>query len=223
MGIVARQKVPARRPVPAGNYFGVCVGVYDIGTQAGQKFGPRRQVVLQFELHRKKGPARDTEGAPLRIARFYNLAFNARANLRMDVERILDRTFSEAEAQAGFDIARLLGTVCRLTVAHQARPDGSVRDSIAAFHAPAPTDPSVVPEGASRVYELDPARPIPREVPDWIQRRIEASSEWQAARAGRPPAAEPTAEDRERSRNAAGCDQGAGWGHPTIHPEPVPF
>ena len=168
-------------------------------------------------------PARDAEGAPLRIARFYNLAFNARANLRIDVEQILGRTFSEAEAQAGFDVARLLETVCRLTVAHQARPDGSIRDIIAAFHAPAATDPSVVPEGASLVYELDPARPISREVPDWIRRRIEASTEWQAACAGRPPAAEPTAENRERSRNAAGCDHGAGWGHPTAHSEPVPF
>ncbi|MFO0892404.1 MAG: hypothetical protein U0790_25095 [Isosphaeraceae bacterium] len=39
-----------REPIAAGN-IGVVVGVYDLGTQEG-KFGPKHQVLLQFELSR---------------------------------------------------------------------------------------------------------------------------------------------------------------------------
>jgi hypothetical protein len=185
MAIVAKPTGESRTPVPAGNYFGVCVGVYDIGTQPSPLFGPKHQVVLQFELHRKKGVARGPDGQPLLIANFYNLSFSDKANLRVDVQKILGRTFSEAEAKNGFDVARLLETGCRMSVAHAIRDDGSVRDAIAAFMCLEPNDPELEPVSEATVYELDVTRPIPDRVPDWIQKKIQASGEWQAQH-GRP-------------------------------------
>jgi hypothetical protein len=180
VGIVAKQSGATRKPVPAGNYFGVCVGVYDIGTHSGGKFGPKYQVVLQWELHKKKGVCRNDEGDPLRISSFYNLAFGEKSTLRKHVEAILGRSFTEQEAKDGYDVTKLLDKACRLTVAHEDTENG-VRDQISAFMTLDEDDPQIKPVSDSVVYEMDPKKAIPDEVPEWIQKKVQESQEWVAA------------------------------------------
>ena len=207
MGIIARQNGEARKPVPAGNYFGVCVGVYDIGTQPGNKFGPKHQVILQFELHRKKGPARDEAGKPLLISKFYNLAFADKSTLRHDVESILGRSFTEAEAKRGYDISQLLEVDCRLTVHHAAREDGGVRDEIGTFMVCDDEDPKIEPVSDAVVYELTPGKEISDSVPEWVRKKIEACSEWRTAPQARPTAKVGSSGNPQRATAAAIADE----------------
>ena len=180
MAITAKSTGVARDPVPAGNYFGVCVGVFDIGTQEGGKFGPKHQVVIQYELHKKKGVCRDKEGNPLRISKFYNLAFSDKADLRKDCEKILNRKFTPEEAKEGYDVTQLVDQACRMTVANEEKEDGTIRDQIDSLMALDEDDPEIKPESSSVVYELDPGEEFPEDVPEWIQKMARKSQEWEA-------------------------------------------
>jgi hypothetical protein len=176
MAIKAKSSGAARKPVPAGNYFGVCIGVFDIGTQASQ-FGDKRQIILQFELHKKKGVCRNDEGHPLTISKFYNLAFNDKATLRKDVESMLGRKFTEDEAKAGYDVTQLLEQPVRLVVEHGTKADGSVKDGIKVFMPLDEDDNPPKVESNAVVYELNPDAEIPDTVPEWVAKKVNESKE----------------------------------------------
>jgi len=209
VGIVAKSTGEPRELVPAGSYFGAIIGVYDIGTQASQ-FGPAHQIVLELELHRKKGVCRDKNGKALTISKFYNLAFSDKANLRKDCEKILGRAFDEKEAKEGYDITQLLEKGCRLAIQHTPKADGSgQRDEISGFMPLDDDDPEIKIDSDSVVYEMDPSEDIPENVPKWIQKKILQAAEWVAANGGTPqnaPAAKPTAKVGNGKQTAKPAD-----------------
>lgn len=185
MAILAKTEFEPREFVPEGNYFGVCVGVYDIGTQPSDKYTPTHKVILQFELHRKKGICRGRDQKPITISGFYPLAFGQnqktkqKSKLRQAVEGILGRTFSDAESRAGYDITQLLEKGCRLKIAHDKNEKGeSLYDYIDTFMPLDEDDPTPQSESNCVVYELDPTTEIPAEVPVWVRKQIEKSQEW---------------------------------------------
>lgn len=196
MAITATSKGEAREFVPEGNYFGVCVGVFDLGTQPSEKYSPTHKVILQFELHKKKGVCRDRNNKPLLISGFFPLSFGKRkdgtkAKLRQAVEGILGRSFSDAEAKEGYDITELIDRACRLKVAHERDEKGNTTfDFIETFMPLDDDDPEIRPESDGVVYELDPASEIPDSVPEWIRKQVHKSEEWTKAhgKAGAPAA-----------------------------------
>lgn len=204
MAITAKSTGEPRELAPAGNYFGVCVGVYDIGTQPGGKFGPKHKVILQFELHKKKGPVRDSKNNPFRISKFYTLSLSDKADLRKDVEKVLGRKFSEEEARDGYDITELIDRACRLSIAHEDGEDGRTYDNIAAFMPCDEDDPEFRPESDGVVYELDPSAPIPDEVPEWVKKKAMQSQEWEKAHGKAPQNGTGKGKDAPRPKAAKG-------------------
>ena len=183
MAITAKSGGEARQLAPEGNYFGICTGVYDLGTQPSQKYEPTHKVLLEFELHKKKGPAVDKENRPLRVTGFYPLAFGKRKNgekakLRQAVESILGRTFTDEEAKSGYDVTQLAEVCCRLRVTHDSGEDGGNKYEVLSFQPLDEDDPEPKTEANITVYELDPQQEIPSEVPDWIKKMIRKSAEW---------------------------------------------
>jgi hypothetical protein len=184
MGLMAKSggNGEPRELVPAGGYFAVVCGVYDIGTQAGGMYGPKRQFVVTWELHKKSGPATDSQGRALTISNFYTLAFSEKANLRHDVESMLGITFSEATVRDGFDIETLLSVPCRLRVVHGKKADGSPRDEIGSLMPLDEDDPKVQPALDHHYFEIRPGeREIPDWVPKWVANKIAESQEFGAA------------------------------------------
>jgi hypothetical protein len=110
----------SREPVPQGTYLAVVVGCYDLGTQQGGKYGPKHQVLLQYELHsKKKGVVRNKEGDPVLISAWYGLTFSDKSVLRKHTEAILQRSFTAEEAKEGYDVANLVDMGCRVSVLHK--------------------------------------------------------------------------------------------------------
>jgi hypothetical protein len=172
----------ARKLVPAGRYFGIVVGVYDLGTQPSKQYDPTHKVLIQFELHRKAGPVRGDDNRPLTISGFYPLNFGKRkdgtkSKLRQVVEGILGRSFNDDEAKSGYDITQLVDMGCRLSITHETR-DGSTYDTIDTVMPLDEDDPKLSPELSAIVYELDTRSPIPDDVPDWIGNMVKRSIEW---------------------------------------------
>lgn len=70
-----------------GTYTGILVGFSEIGTQTGGAYGPKKKVVLRWELHKRKGPSLDAAGHVHTITARYNVSFNEKASLRAVVEK----------------------------------------------------------------------------------------------------------------------------------------
>ena len=194
-------------PVPAGNYFAVVVGCFDIGTQPGGQYGPKHKVILQFELHKKKGVVRDQQGDPVVTSAFYTLAFSDKSPLRHHSEAILGRKFTKEEAKEGYDVADLLDRACRVTIIHEEKGD-RIRDSISAIMTLDEDDPEIRPESDSVLYDLNPSKPIPSNVPEWVQKFILASVEFKdaekpAARASRTEVKKPSKNGHSRATKPA--------------------
>lgn len=180
----------ARETVPARGYLALVNRVYDLGTQDSGQYGPRHQVLVSWELHGRKGPARDAAGNVFTITKFYSLSFSEKANLRHDVEAMLGKPVADADARKGVDLETLLGFPCRLQVTHEPRPGGQgVRENVAAIMALDPDDPVPTPATEHRLFEIEPGEPIPPWVPDWVKRFVERSPEWSGQKAGAPTAA----------------------------------
>jgi hypothetical protein len=105
---------------PAGSHIAVCNLVADVGLQPGsQAFpSPKRKLYLRFEIpserveYEKDG--KKVEG-PLTIGSFYTASMNEKATLRKHLEGWRGKTFTDEEA-GQFDIAKLLGQPCMLSV-----------------------------------------------------------------------------------------------------------
>jgi len=186
----------SRELVPAGNYFAVVVGCFDLGTQPGGQYGPKHQVLLQYELHKKKGVVRNADGDPILMAVWYGLTFGEKATLRKHAQAILGRAFSQDEAKHGYDVADLLDRACRVVVSHY-ESGGEMRDGIDTVMPLDEDDPTPEPVSSASCYDLIPGKPIPSTVPEWIQKQILRSQEFRGVRSGAP---EPAGTDRAAGR-----------------------
>lgn len=216
MAIVAKSTGQARELVPAGKYYGVVVGVYDIGTQPSEQYDPTHKVILQFELHKKKsGLCRDKEGRPLVFSGFYPLAFGKRKNgekskLRQAVESILGRAFTDDEAKVGYDIGKLLEKVCGLVIVHDTN-GGTTYDTIQSIVALDEEDtPKLASESNVVLYELDPAEEISTDVPEWIVKMIKKSAEWVKAHGKDDGSKRPAKPAKAKATAGAGKGKPAG-------------
>ena len=126
---------PPREIPPEGNYLAVCNGVYLLGTQPGYQGGdPHLQVLLSFELHKRKGPVRDSQERVFTADAIMNFTFNVKSTLTAYAGALRGRAYEEEELEAiktagGFDAESLLGKSCRLAIKHDKKGD-KVRDKI---------------------------------------------------------------------------------------------
>lgn len=172
MALIVKQN---NSTTPDGKYFAILIGVYDIGTQPSDKYAPTHQVVLQWELHNKRGPVTRDDGSIVRHSQYFGFTFGVNSKtkeksaLRKIVEGMLDRAFTEAEAKRGYDLFELIDVGSRIQVL-----DGRIT-------AISPLDEDDrVPETTSDsiAYELDPSKQIPASVPEWLVKAIKRSHEW---------------------------------------------
>src|SRR5208337_3584870 len=102
---------------PPGKYLGICNGVYMLGTQPGyQGAGARPQVLISFELHKRKGPAKDSQGRPFEVGRICSFTANVKSTLIEIAGALTNHTYTEEDleeikAGGGFDPEPLLGRV----------------------------------------------------------------------------------------------------------------
>lgn len=186
----AKDSGEVRELIPAGSYRAIICGVYDLGTQPGGQYGPKHQILIQFELHKRKGPARNAKGDIFTTSNFYTLSFNEKANLRAHVEAIEGRSFTEDEISDGYDVEQLLGKSCRLQIVHGANQKGDTRAKIQAISALDPEEDDVPePQLDGYYYEIGGETPL-KDIPEWIQ-KIVANSRELGGKAGSNPNGAP--------------------------------
>jgi hypothetical protein len=106
---------------PAGSHPAVCVALIDLGTHTDtvkddkgvEKQKDFRRILIVWELTAEKIAGLKDENHV--IARDFNVSFSSKSKLRPMVEKWRGKVLAEGE---DFDLAKLLGQSCLLTVTH---------------------------------------------------------------------------------------------------------
>ena len=128
MGIIATQteKKTGYEIVPSGTHIARCYSMIHIGTIEEEYMGEkkdRNKVRLGFEIPSEMRTFGDKE-MPMSISKEYTLTMFEKGNLRKDLESWRGKGFSDAEANS-FDITKLLGVPCMISVVHKTSKKGT--------------------------------------------------------------------------------------------------
>lgn len=175
MAIVATDKGGGDfKKLPQGTHIAVCNMVVDLGIQDGF-YGPKHQVYLRFETpHERVQYEKDGKeiDAPMSIGCTYTLSLSEKANLRKDLENWRGRPFTKEEL-AGFDIAKIVGQPCQVTVMHNEK-NGKTYANITGITALPKGMDKPKPETDLIVYDPDEHQDSFDTLPEWLQEKIKA-------------------------------------------------
>lgn len=111
-------------PPPDGPQAAACYRLIDLGTQDGSYQGKpnrKRSLLITWELFSEE---RMTDGRPFSIGKKYTWSMGEKASLRKDLEMWRGKSFTDADfGPNGFEIKRILGTPCLLTIMHEHKND----------------------------------------------------------------------------------------------------
>jgi uncharacterized protein (DUF2249 family) len=128
MAINATDTGVKRELIPAGNYPARCYSMLHIGTIEENIMGDIKRlnrVNITWELPTETRVFKEENGEqPMVISQEFTLSMNEKANLRKFLESWIGKGFTEEEAK-NFDITKLLGKPCMLSIIHKKSQKGS--------------------------------------------------------------------------------------------------
>lgn len=169
---------------PSGPHLGRLVQVVDLGTQTF-KGDSSRKLYLGFETSGTTHVFKDENGPePFMLQAefaFFMTSSNPqkKTKLRQFVESWFGKPFPSDQDASSFDFEKLLGRECLLTVAHQAKADGSLRAQIAGICLP--MRGQVVPPIHNKTicYEITHGEGGDfKFLPNFLQKKIRESEEF---------------------------------------------
>jgi hypothetical protein len=108
--------------VEPGTYMARCFSMIEIGhidTEYNGEKKKQHKVMLTWELPDELAVFNEEKGPePFAVSKTYTLSMHEKSTLRKDLESWRGKGFTELEA-AKFDITKLMGVPCLLTVTHQ--------------------------------------------------------------------------------------------------------
>lgn len=179
-----------------GTHLAICYAVWDIGVQWDDKWHKAiPKVVVMWELPDTRIEI-DRDGKkidlPRAISKKYTASLGSKAHLRRDLEAWRGRRFSDDESEM-FDLQNILGAGCQLSIVHYEH-DGKKYANVSTVIGLPRGMKIGTAENPLRYYDIEekPVIEIPVDAPEWIQKLIENSEQYnlQISRGGRIP--EPT-------------------------------
>lgn len=182
-------------PVEAGTHLARCVRMVHIGTvmesYANEPAKPKNKVFLTWEFPTMLIEGGEYDGKPRVISKEYTLSLHPKTTLCKHLVAWRGKSFSPKEAEA-FDITKLLGVPCMITVVHNEVGDkvyaniGSISGLPKGLEAPA----QILETMAVNATNIDEHEDS---IPSYIVEKLKTSTEYQAL------AAEPvtTSEEEE--------------------------
>jgi len=184
-------------PIAAGSHQAVCYGCVAIGTQPSEKFQPRPKIMLIWELPHERGDFGDKKNVPRAISQRYTLSLGKKATLRHVLENWRGRAFTEEELST-FEIDRLIGANCLLTVQHTSS-GGKTYANVTSVAPLAKGMTKFTAENPPLYFNLDEAIDkalvsggqveFPANMPEWMVTLAKGSDEYRAFAGGKsnPP------------------------------------
>nr|DAW00577.1 MAG TPA: hypothetical protein [Caudoviricetes sp.] len=161
---------------PAGVFLARCYQMVDIGTHTFNFMGKDRdlrKVYLFWELL-KDSNGQPVDGTPT-VMGSYTLSMNKKSKLRPLLEQWRGKPFTDQEASQ-FNLTTLLDKYCTVQIVHTESGDRTYAN-VNTIMATQDKAPGVRPIVAFSVSDPDGA--VLGELPEWLQKKIEASQEYQ--------------------------------------------
>ena len=163
-------------PMEPGTYPAVCCAVIDIGMQKTSFEGKERetpQLILIWEFPEEQIEI-NGEMKPRHLSRTYTASVNEKSRLRADLKSWRGRDFTEDEL-ADFDIARVLGAPCIITVT-QTSKGGNTYANMSGV-SKLMKGMVVQPPLERKHFDMDDENtwPVFAKLPEWIQDKINES------------------------------------------------
>lgn len=187
MAIIAEKKEGGNFiQVEPGTYVARCYSMIEIGTieteYKGQK-KKQKKVNITWELPTETAVFKEENGPePFVVSKTYTLSMYDKANLRKDLESWRGKGYTDAEAD-NFDITKLLGQPCLLSVIHQPRKDDPTKNYVAISSIAKLMSGQNCPEqvNPTRVLSYDEFNwEVFENLSDYMKDKIRDSDEFQA-------------------------------------------
>lgn len=183
MSLIAKQSGGSSlAPIEAGTHPAVCVGIIDIGSQYNEKYKKSQpKVIIQFEVTDETITV-DGKEVNRTMSSTYTNTLNERGALYRDLIAWRGKPFTDEEL-AGFNLSKILGVPCLLTVTHQER-NGSTYANVSAI-SKAMKGMEIKPTLPLVTFDIDddPLEKV-ADFPEWIQKKIQASEQYKERTAG---------------------------------------
>ncbi|HEY4759348.1 MAG TPA: hypothetical protein VIH42_02080 [Thermoguttaceae bacterium] len=159
---------------PQGTHIARCYMVVDLGSQ-NTPFGAKHKIRVGWEFPNELME----DGRPFMIAKEYTASLHPDSNLAQDLVSWRGRAFTEEEL-GGFDIFKILGAPCMLTVIHTISKTGKQYANVKTV-ASLPKG-TVKPEPVNDLisFSLDaPDEDQFSKLPEWLSKKINRSTNKQ--------------------------------------------
>jgi hypothetical protein len=132
-----------------------------------------RKLVISWELPHEVTTF-DGVKKPMGISKTYSASLGAKANLRKDLESWRGKAFT-AEELAGFELKKILGRPCMLSVVES--PGGKTK--VGGVMAAPKGTPAMEPFNPVVEYsQADGRNEVFKTLPEWMRERLEQCKEW---------------------------------------------
>lgn len=183
MSIIAKKK--DRFLVPAGSYVGRCISMIHIGHVMENYMGDLKEndkLQITWELPTKLHVFHEDKGEqPCVISQELTLSMHEKSNLRRLLAGWRGRDFTQDEAN-NFDISKLIGKPCMLSIIHKATKTGNMYPTIQSI--------ITLPKGMECPPQVNPSfefsyNPFDEDkfnsLPEWLQAKASESKEYKKA------------------------------------------
>lgn len=169
-------------PPPAGAFAAICYRFIDLGTQTttfNNETKRARKVMLSWEL--TDTDERMEDGRPWTISQRYTWSMHEKATLRKTLESWRGKGFEESDfGEGGFDVRKLLGAPCMLSLVHAEKGDKTYTNISAVTKLPKGLPPGTL-VNEQIYFSLDDFKAETlAKLSDSLQSTIKSSPEYQA-------------------------------------------
>jgi hypothetical protein len=163
-------------PTPTGTHHAVCYAVIDVGTQPSNNpaYSDAHKCIIMWELPDLRIEIeRDGEklNLPRVISREFTISLHTKSLMRPFLESWRGVEFS-AQDLLGFDISKLIGANCLLSIIHK-NHNNKTYANVASASPLISSMQKRTPENPTIFYSIeDHGFSVPDTVPDWIKKKI---------------------------------------------------
>lgn len=182
MSVYASSNPTDYKPIDSGTYVARCFSMVHIGTIEQEFQGEKKdsnKVRITWELPTETKVFKEGEEPKvLTIGKEFTLSLHEKSNLRKFLESWRGKGFTEEEAKK-FDITKLLGVPCMLSIIHKTNKQGKLYAEISSI--------STLPKSLACPEQVNPNFEFSLEnfdedkfnsLPDWLKDKIKTSKEY---------------------------------------------
>jgi len=166
-------------PTPAGLHHAICYGLVDVGTHESEYMGTKYDRKIVYILWELPFETLEIDGVtkPRAISNMYTLSLSPKAILRKHLESWRGIPFTNSDLYNGFELKNILGKNCQLNVFHNTKGEKTYAN-ISSVVPLSKGMEKLEPFNDILYFSFDEEMEVPKDIPNWLEKKIYASEEY---------------------------------------------